>query len=76
MSHLAKEMNCILERFVDGKIEGKIRLTGRRGKRRKKLLDYLNDREDTGNSKGSTRLHFVEPSLWESYDPIARWTTE
>jgi hypothetical protein len=30
-------MNCILESFVDGKIEVKIRVTGRRGKRRKEL---------------------------------------
>ena len=37
-------MNCLLKRFVQGKIEGRMRVTGRRGRRRKKLLDDLNEK--------------------------------
>ena len=33
--------NCLLKQVIEGKIKGKIELTGRRGRRRKKLLDDL-----------------------------------
>jgi hypothetical protein len=33
--------NCLLKRVIEGKIEGKIEVTGRRGRRRKQLLDDL-----------------------------------
>jgi len=33
--------NCLLQRVVEGKIKGGIEVTGRRGTRRKKLLDDL-----------------------------------
>ena len=39
--------NCILQRVIEGKIKGGIEVTGRRGRRRRKLLDDLNEREDT-----------------------------
>jgi len=31
--------NCILKQVIEGKIEGRIGVTGRRGRRRKQLLD-------------------------------------
>jgi hypothetical protein len=34
---------------IEGKFEGKIEMMGRRGRRRKQLLDNLRKREDTGN---------------------------
>jgi hypothetical protein len=34
--------NCLLKHDVEGKIEGRIEVTGRRGTRRKQLLDDLN----------------------------------
>jgi hypothetical protein len=37
--------NCLLKHVIEGKIEG----TGRRGRRRKQLLNTLRKREDTGN---------------------------
>ena len=37
--------NCLLKHVIEGKIEG----AGRRGRRRKQLLDTLKKREDTGN---------------------------
>jgi hypothetical protein len=34
--------NCLLRQVIEGKIKGGIRVTVRRGKSRKKLLNYLN----------------------------------
>jgi len=34
--------NCLLQRVIEGKIKGGIEVTGRRGRRRSKLLDDLN----------------------------------
>ena len=36
--------NCLLQQVIEGKIEEKIKVTRRRVKRRKKLLDDLKDR--------------------------------
>jgi hypothetical protein len=36
--------NCLLQRVIEEKIEGGIEVTGRRGRRRKKLLDDLKER--------------------------------
>jgi hypothetical protein len=33
----------------EGKLEGRTEMTGRRGRRRKQLLDELKEKEDTGN---------------------------
>jgi hypothetical protein len=39
--------NCLLQRVIEGKIKGRIEVTGRRGRRRRKLLDKLKKGEDT-----------------------------
>jgi len=36
--------NCLLQRVTEGKIQGGIEVTGRQGRRRKKLLDDLKER--------------------------------
>jgi hypothetical protein len=36
--------NCLLKEVTEGKIKGRIEVTRRRGRRRKKLLDDLGDR--------------------------------
>ena len=36
--------NCLLQRVIEGKIKGGIEVTRRRGRRRRKLLDYLKER--------------------------------
>jgi len=36
--------NCLLQRFIEGKIKGGIEVTGGRGRRRRKLLDDLKER--------------------------------
>jgi hypothetical protein len=35
-------INCLLRQVIEGKIKGEIEVTGRRGRRRRKLLDDLN----------------------------------
>jgi len=32
--------NCLLKHIIEGKIEGRKEVTGRRGRRRKQLLDF------------------------------------
>ena len=36
--------NCLLKRVIEGKIKGEIKVTGRRGRRCRKLLDDLRER--------------------------------
>jgi hypothetical protein len=38
--------NCLLQRVIEGKIKGEVEVTGRRGRRRRKLLNHLMERED------------------------------
>jgi len=35
--------NCILKHIIEGKVEGRVEVTGRRGRRRKQLLDSLKE---------------------------------
>jgi hypothetical protein len=50
MGHLLRR-NFLLSRVIEGKIEGRIEVAGRRGIKRKKLLDYLKKRINFGNLK-------------------------
>ena len=43
--------NCLLQRVIKGKIKGGIEVTGRRGRRRKKVLDDLKDRRGYSHLK-------------------------
>jgi hypothetical protein len=36
--------NCLLQRVIEGKIQGGLEVTGRQGRRRRKLLDDLKER--------------------------------
>jgi hypothetical protein len=36
--------NYLLQQVIEGKIKGGIEVTGRKGRRRRKLLDYLKER--------------------------------
>jgi hypothetical protein len=40
----AIDKNCLLQRVIEGKTKGGIEVTGRRGRRRRKLLDNLKER--------------------------------
>jgi len=43
ISHILSR-NCFLQRVTKGKIQGGIEVTGRQGRRRRKLLDDLKER--------------------------------
>jgi hypothetical protein len=43
--------NCLLKYVIEGKLQGRIEMTGRRVRRRKQLLGALRKGEDTGNRK-------------------------
>ena len=36
--------NCLLQRVIEGKLQGGLEVTGRQGRRRRKLLDDLKER--------------------------------
>jgi hypothetical protein len=36
--------NCLLKHVIEGKLEGRIEMTGRRGRKRKQLLDDLKNK--------------------------------
>jgi len=56
--------NCLLQRVIEGKIQRGIEVTGRQGRRRRKLLADLKEMilSFEGRSPG---LHYVESSLWK-----------
>jgi hypothetical protein len=43
--------NCLLRQITEGKIKGGIEVTGRRGRRRRKLLDDLKERRGYSHLK-------------------------
>jgi len=58
--------NCLLQRVTEGKIKGGIEVTGRRGRRRRKLLDDLEEKERILSFEGgSSGSHYVESSRWK-----------
>jgi len=56
--------NCFLQRVIEGKIKGGIEVTGRLGRRRRKLLDDLKERRVLSFEGGSSGSHYVDSSLW------------
>jgi hypothetical protein len=55
--------NCLLKYVIEGKIEARIEVTGRRGRRQWQLVDEGKERV-LEIERGSTRSHCVENSLW------------
>jgi hypothetical protein len=43
--------NCLLRKVIEGNIKGGIEVTGRRGRRRRKLLNYLKERRGYSHLK-------------------------
>jgi len=43
--------NCLLKDVIEGKIQGRLEVTGRRGRRRKQILDDVKETRVTGNRK-------------------------
>jgi len=69
--------NCLLQRVIEGKIRGGIEVTGRRGRRRRKLLDELKEMRGYSHLKEET----LDRTMWRArfgrgFGPIVRQTTK
>jgi hypothetical protein len=69
--------NCLLQRVIEGKIKGGIELTGRRGRRRRKLLDDLRERRGYSHLKEEALDRTVWRARFErSFGPVVRQTAK
>jgi hypothetical protein len=69
--------NCLLKHVIEGKLEARIEMTGRRGRRRKQLLDELKRKRRYWKLKEEA----LDRTLWRTcfgkgYGPVVRQTTE
>jgi hypothetical protein len=69
--------NCLLKHVIEGKLEERIELTGRRGRRRKQLLDDLKEKIRYCKLKEEA----LDCTLWRTrfgrgYGPVLRQSTE
>jgi hypothetical protein len=69
--------NCLLQRVIEGKIKGGIEVTGRRGRKRRKLLDGLKERRGYSHLKEET----LDSTMWRArfgrgLGPVVRETTK
>jgi hypothetical protein len=69
--------NCLLKHVIEGKLEGRIEMTGRRGRRRKQLLNDLKEKKRYWKLKEEA----LDRTLWRTrsgrdYGPVVRQTTE
>jgi hypothetical protein len=54
--------NCLLQRIIEGKIKGGLEVRGRRGRRRRKLLDDLNERRRYSHLKEEA----LDRNMWRA----------
>jgi len=69
--------NCLLQRVIEGKIKGGIEVTGRQGRRRRKLLNDLKERRGYSHLKEET----LDRTMWRArfgrgFGPVVRRTTK
>jgi hypothetical protein len=69
--------NCFLKHVIEGKLEGRIEMTGRRGRRRKQLLDDLKEKRRYWILKEDA----LDRTQWRTrfrrgYGSVLRQTTE
>jgi hypothetical protein len=67
--------NCLLQRVIEGKIKGRIEVTGRQGRRRRKLLDDLEERRKYCHLKKEA----LDRTMWRArfgrgFGPVVRQT--
>jgi hypothetical protein len=69
--------NCLLKHVIEGKLERKMEVMGRKGRRRKQLLDDLKEKRIYWKLKEEA----LDRTLWRTrfrrgYGPVVRQTTE
>jgi hypothetical protein len=67
--------NCLLQQVIEGKIKVEIEVTGRRGRRRRKLVDDLKERRGYFNLKEEA----LDRTMWRAgfgggFGPVVRQT--
>ena len=67
--------NCILQRVIKGKIQGGIEVTGRQGRRRRKLLDDLKERNSHLKEEALDRTMWTA-RFGRGFGPILRQTAK
>jgi hypothetical protein len=69
--------NCLLKHVIEGKLEGRIEMTGGRGRRRKQLLDDLKEKRRYWKLKEEALDYTVWRTRFGSgYGPVVRQTAE
>jgi hypothetical protein len=69
--------NCLVRHVIEGKITGRIEVTGRRGRRRRKLLDDLKERRGYSHLKEEA----LDSTMWTAcfrrgFGPVVRQTAK
>ena len=69
--------NCLLQRVTEGKIQGGIEVTGRQGRRRRKLLDEFKERRGYSHLKEEA----LDRTIWRAhfgrgFGPVVRQTAK
>jgi hypothetical protein len=68
--------NCLLQQVIEGKINGGIEVTGRRGRRRRKILDDFKKRRGYSHLKEEALDHTTWTACFgRSFGPVMRQTT-
>ena len=68
---------CLLKHVIEGKIKGEIEVTRRQGRRRKKLLDDLEDRRGYSHLKEEALDRNIRRDRFgRGFEPVVRQTTE
>jgi hypothetical protein len=70
-----KRRNCLLRQVIEGKIKGGLEVKGRRGRRRRKLLDDLKERRGYSHLKEEA----LDRTRWRAgfgrgFGPVVRQT--
>jgi len=69
--------NCLLQRVIEGKIKGGIEGTGRRGRRRTKLLDDLKERSGYSHLKEESLDRTMRRARFgRGFGPVVNQTAE
>jgi len=69
--------NCFLKGVIEGKIKGRVEVIGRRGRRRRKLLDELKERRGYSHLKEEA----LDRTMWRAgfgrgFGPVVRQTAK
>jgi hypothetical protein len=69
--------NCLLQQVIEGKIKGGIEVTGRRGRRDKKLLHDLKERRGYSHLKEEALDRTMRRAgFGRGFGPVVRQNTE